>query len=61
MMNWKGFGSKRSWPKLSPIPAFTEQNQENLNQNILCPCEVRTEHLPVMNLERYRYVHPRAG
>jgi hypothetical protein len=37
MMNWKGLGSKRSWPNFKVLSQYyslgTEENHENLHQN----------------------------
>jgi hypothetical protein len=37
VMNWKGFGIKRSWPNFKVLsrlsPGGTEENNENLNQD----------------------------
>jgi hypothetical protein len=41
MMNWKGFGRKRSWPDFKVLsqqsPGGTEKNYENLSQDSRSP------------------------
>jgi hypothetical protein len=41
MMNWKEFGRKRPWPNFKLLswhsPRRTEENHENLNQDIQSP------------------------
>jgi hypothetical protein len=40
-MNWKGFGTKRSWPNFKVLSRHsrgeTEENQENLSQDSRSP------------------------
>jgi hypothetical protein len=59
--NWNEFGNK-SWPITTALfrvlPGGTDKNHEKSVRIPSVPAEIRTEHLPNMGLERYRYVNP---
>jgi hypothetical protein len=58
-MNRKGFGRKSPSPDIGTILNFsskTEENHESKIADVLA--KNRTEDLPNMNQERYRYVSP---
>jgi hypothetical protein len=62
MMNWKGFGRKRSCRSGRITSAFAwsgSERPQTTSFRVACVLsEIRTEHLPNTSLERYRYANP---
>jgi hypothetical protein len=68
MMHRKGFGRKWLWPIPGTVPELSRGTREKLRKiaiRIACvSVEIRTEHLPITILGRYRWtqtVRPESG
>jgi hypothetical protein len=63
LMNWKGFGRKRSSPDGATIAELGCRGQMNAMETPVkrVPAEIRAERFPMRVLERYRYVNPLGG
>jgi hypothetical protein len=59
MMNWEGFGRKRSWPNWGTIPAFAwrETHKKILTLDGRCRDVIRTEHHLHTSSEPYRWTN----
>jgi hypothetical protein len=57
-MDWNGLGRERPCPNLHTIPASVWRDWRKPSFKVTDgPAEIRTEHLPNRNLQRYRYTN----
>jgi hypothetical protein len=55
MMNLKGFGRKRSWTNRGTIPLLYWRGTKTTKNLRIVDVPIRTEHLPNMSQDYYRY------